>query len=279
MSFKERVDSHRADLNKSDLAIVDVLLSNPAGAALWRGEDVAARARVHPSAVTRTSKKLGYKGFLELRADLRDMHSDFLAGNLGTLKPRAATMCDGSTLGTMVQPEIDNFTLIPKNVKQRDIDAAADLIMESERIYIYGRSDSALLSEMYYRRLGRFGLAVHDLTDLTAHENAEAVLTMTGKDVLVVFEFRKASKQLRHLLAHAEKVGARILLVTDNLQILSPIPDIVLASPRGARDGWLSMSVPLMIANSVIVTIGERYEERVKEYQDRLDRLKRVFGA
>lgn len=102
---------------------------------------------------------------------------------------------------------------------------------------------------------------------------------MTGKDVLIVFEFRKASKQLRHLLAHAEKVGARILLVTDNLQILSPIPDIVLASPRGARDGWLSMSVPLMIANSVIVTIGERYEERVKEYQDRLDRLKRVFGA
>lgn len=34
-----------------------------------------------------------------------------------------------------------------------------------------------------------------------------------------------------------------------------------------------------MIANSVIVTIGERYAERVKEYQDRLDRLKRVFEA
>lgn len=279
MTFKERVEERRADLNKSDNAIVDVLLSNPAEAALWRGEDVAARARVHPSAVTRTSKKLGYKGFLELRADLREMHKDFLAGTADQPVDAIEVVNDGTILGNLVAGELKNIQSIPGSIRQRDLDDAVELMVAAKTVFYFGQGMATHLADQMDRRFRAYGFSSINLAGMSAHELAEHVVTMQANDVLVVYAFRKASKQLRQLLSHASDTNCRVIVITDNLQILSPIPNVVLASTRGAKDEFNSMLVPLLISDALALTLEGRYADRARPAIEKLDTLYRHFDA
>lgn len=277
MSFKKRVEEHRTELNKSDRAIVEILLSNPAEAALWRSEDVAARAQVHPSAVTRTSKKLGYKGFLELRADLRDMHNDFIASAGEAVVEHVEVAHDGTVLGKLISNEIATIQEVSKTVEQSQLDLAADIIVNAHRAFVFGRGNATVLSELMGRRLRRFGAEVTDLGGKNQRDIAENLVRLSPDDVIIIFEFHKASKQLRQLLVHAAGVGCKLIVITDSLQILSPIPDVVLSASRGERDMFHSSTVPMMLLNAIILTMEDRYRDRVMKSAERLDNLLRAL--
>lgn len=273
MSFQERVDAHRAEFNKSDVAIVDVLLSNPAEAALWRGEDVASRARVHPSAVTRTSKKLGYKGFLELRADLREMHNEFISGAGERVRSGVAAAKATTILEDLISKEVSFIQQVADNVKTRDIELAADLLIGARKVYVYGRGASTAVSDLAQRRLRRYGLDIENIGGLTTVDTAEHLLVMNDQDVILVFAFRKAVKQLRQVFAHADRVGAKIILITDTMQILSPRPAVTLASPRGEKNEFHTSNVPVLLFNSILLTMADRHPEHVYPYLDQFDTI------
>ncbi|MDP9805730.1 DNA-binding MurR/RpiR family transcriptional regulator [Trueperella bonasi] len=70
LSFRGIVNKHRQNLSDADLAIANEILSRPAEAPLWRGEEVAKRVNLHPAAATRCAHALGFKGYIELPAEL-----------------------------------------------------------------------------------------------------------------------------------------------------------------------------------------------------------------
>ena len=132
---------------------MDVLLSRPQEAALWRGEDVAAKAGVHGSAVTRTAKKLGYKGYLELRQELRMLHDQYLAAEQSSGRRGFRNDAGQTILGRLVTQEMDSLSAASSSVDQHSVNKAADLVMNARDIYIYGRGNSIPLCDQTERRL------------------------------------------------------------------------------------------------------------------------------
>ncbi|QRP60734.1 MurR/RpiR family transcriptional regulator [Corynebacterium sp. FDAARGOS 1242] len=277
MNFQQRVERHRASLSRADEAVVDVILSRPQEAALWRGEDVAAKAGVHGSAVTRTAKKLGYKGYLELRQELRRMHDQYLAAEHSNGRRAFRNEAGQTVLGQLVSKEMDSLSAASGSVDQHSINRAADLVMNARDIYIYGRGNSIPLCDQTERRFRRLGRSVHDLSGETDHDMAEQLLRMGEPDLLVVFAFRRSTRPLRQLLNYAEAVNCKVLLITDDLRVVHPVPVVTLAAPRGDEGTFTTLSVPMLMLNAIVLSIQRRYEHDVAPFQQKLKNILEGF--
>ena len=273
MNFQQRVERHRSELSRADEAVVDVLLSRPQEAALWRGEDVAAKAGVHGSAVTRTAKKLGYKGYLELRQELRMLHDQYLAAEQSSGRRGFRNDAGQTILGRLVTQEMDSLSGASSSIDQHSVNKAADLVMNARDIYIYGRGNSIPLCDQAERRLRCLGRSVRGLAGETDQDIAEQLLLMGDRDLLIVFAFRRSTRSLRQLLNYAESVNCKVVLITDDLRIVHPVPVVTLAAPRGDEGSFTTLSVPMLMLNAIVLSILQRYEHDVQPYRDKLQNI------
>ena len=252
---------------------MDVLLSRPQEAALWRGEDVAAKAGVHGSAVTRTAKKLGYKGYLELRQELRMLHDQYLAAEQSSGRRGFRNDAGQTILGRLVTQEMDSLSAASSSIDQHSANKAADLVMNARDIYIYGRGNSIPLCDQAERRLRCLGRSVRGLAGETDQDIAEQLLLMGDRDLLIVFAFRRSTRSLRQLLNYAESVNCKVVLITDDLRIVHPVPVVTLAAPRGDEGSFTTLSVPMLMLNAIVLSIFQRYEHDVQPYRDKLQNI------
>lgn len=276
MRFQERIDATRDRLTKSDRALLDEILAHPADAPLWRGEEVAGRVGVHPSAATRLAQRLGYQGYLELREALRVDLAERLAGAGDRFRAELRDRTDGGVLDGLLASELESLAAVGRHVTQAQIDEAADRLVAARRVYVFARGNSSVLADLMDRRLRRFGLAPVGLHG-SGREIAERILPMAEGDLVLAFAFRRSPRILTDLFAHAGSVGAETVLVTDVLHTLDPAPTAVLSAPRGRREGFSSLAVPMLIANAIVLTIAQRHPDTTLPALDRLDDLLAVF--
>ena len=276
MSFHERIDEARGRLTRTDRALLDEILGHPADSPLWRGEEVAGRAGVHPAAATRLAQRLGYQGYPQLRDALRADLGHGLTGAGDRFRAELREHRDQGVLDSLLASELDSLAAVSRHVTQDQIDGAADAIIGARRVFVFARGNSTVLADLLDRRLRRFGLQPVCLSG-SGREVAERILSMGEGDLLVAFAFRRPPRNLTDLLAHCGRVGAGSLLVTDTLHTLDPSPARILAAPRGTQEGFASLAVPMMIANAIVLTIAQRHPDTALPALDRLDGLLAEF--
>ncbi|WIM72649.1 hypothetical protein QP028_01460 [Corynebacterium suedekumii] len=84
---------------------------------------------------------------------------------------------------------------------------------------------------------------------------------------------RRSPQHLASVLDHADRVGARIILITDTLHSHGVTPTLVLAAPRGHQEGFASLTVPMTVTNAVVLTMAARHSDTILPALDRLDGL------
>lgn len=278
MSFKNRVEECLAALTNSDIMLVNELKSHPVDAALWKGEDVARRVGVHPSAATRLAQRLGYRGYLELRDDLRADREDLLTGSGAgdRFRNELEEVGDTTILDALLTSEVDSLSMLRKHVSQGQIDQAADALIKARRIHVFARGNAGVLADLLIRRMRRFSIPTVELNGDT-RDLAEKSLLIGAGDIVVVFAFRKAPAPLHTLLKSARGAGAKTILFTDTLHMLTPAPDLIVSAPRGHTDGFSSLTVPMAVTNAVVLTVAARHADSVLPSLDRLDSLIDAF--
>jgi DNA-binding MurR/RpiR family transcriptional regulator len=76
-------------------------------------------------------------------------------------------------------------------------------------------------------------------------------------DVVIAFAFRREQAGLGAVLGHARAVGARSLLIADTVvHTLKTSADLSLAAPRGQDEEFLTLTVPMLIANALVLTLA-----------------------
>ncbi|WP_193103331.1 MurR/RpiR family transcriptional regulator [Brachybacterium sp. FME24] len=276
MTFTDRVQEQRSRLTQGDRTLLDEILAHPSEAPLWRGEDLARRAGVHPAAATRLAQRLGYGGYLQLREDLRADHNRRLLGSGDRFRTERRDRGEQGTLDALVDSELHSLAAIARHVEQRQIDDAADRIVAARRVFVFGRGNATILAELLDRRLRRFGIPTVNLTG-SGRDVAERIVPMQEDDLLLAVAFRRAPRDLGPLLGHTRAVGATSLLVTDTLHLLEPAPSVVLSAPRGDQQGFASLAVPMTIVNAIVLASAQRHPDVTLPALDRLDDLLTTF--
>lgn len=262
---------HGDRLTETDRRIVSAMRERPHETAFARAAELTGPLGLHESAATRLAQRLGFDGYPQLRDALR---TDYLGGDgpAQRVRNRVERADETDLLAGFLAEEIETLRAVSMHVTQTELDAAASDVLAARRVHLHGQGNAVVLVEQLARRLTRFGLDVVTLTG-SRRDVAERAAGLGPDDLLLALAFRRPPGTLLPLLALVARVGARSVLLTDTLVSLSPRPDVTLAAPRGAGHDFHTLTVPMAIANALVLTIARSAPERTSRSLDRVELL------
>ncbi len=278
MSLNELVARIDDRLTVADRRLVDVLLANPRDAVFLSANEIAQRAGVNPATAVRFARKLGFGGYPELRATLRQ---DLLGVSEAAerMRQRIRRVARGSVLKTFVESEIHNLGRLLEQVADADIQPAARAVMRASQIFLFAVGHAGALAHLLDSRLGRAGYQTRIMKHVSRDMAAE-LLQARARDVFILFAFNEVHPLVAKIAAHARTAGAICILVTDiPAQPVRPVPDIVLAATRGGDGDPRSLSVPMAICNALVLHLSRLNQRKTLLNLERLDKLRRKLDA
>lgn len=271
-SFRSVVTTCEGRLTASEESLVQEILASPTEAALLTATELSGRVGVHPATVVRLAQKLGFEGYLELRATLRADIIPF-SEPARRVQQRLAQTEGGMVLEALVQSEQEALAALPKHVSQDELDRAAHLLIKAEHVYLFAQGHATSLADLMDRRLRRSGFRTVDLR-FRRRDLAEHLLTLSEQDVVLCFSFHQQPPGLVPVLKYAREVKAKTVLVSDLTgALVRPQPDLVLAAPRGYEEAFQTLTVPMTICNALVLSVAKLDNGRSVEALERLGLL------
>jgi DNA-binding MurR/RpiR family transcriptional regulator len=179
----------------------------------------------------------------------------------------------------VISSEIDALSAIPRQVSQTQIEAAVRLLLGARRIVVFGTSHAGVLATLLARRLIRSGYHAHALQHVD-WEAADGLLGIGQGDVLIAFQFWRATKSLTTLAGVVKARGGHVILISDGpARLVEPKPDVVLAALRGGRGESQSLAAPMILANVLVLELSRNDGGRSLRSLDDLGRLRDALDA
>jgi len=273
--FRRRLEDSLPGLTKSEQRISSYLLANYDEAAFLSAADLAQRLNVSEATVVRFAQAIGYKGFRELRSCLQGLFRD-KATPASRLQRKLGELASsqGHVLTKVIDMEVQYLTEVAHSIDPADFDRAVELLLDAQRIFVFGSGPSGTLAELAELRLRRLGIMTVALTESGRHLLEKLQLLQKG-DAVLATGFNYLRPELLAVLDHAAATGCRSVLVSDTLgPALRDKVDVVLAARRGPVSTFHSLTVPMAILNALILAVAMARPEESLAALDRLQQLR-----
>lgn len=272
MGFKAVVASSTVQLSASEERVMNVLMGDDMSGI--PAAEVADRAKTHESTVVRLAKKLGYRGYPDLRNDLRKDETQIQEDHGGIMRGDT-----GYDLSAFVADEIVALKRLPHFVSQEDLDAAARTLHESRTIYLFSRDDEKPTRDLMARRLRRLGLTIVTL-GTAPKDLAERFVSFDENSTLIGFALREAPVQLSALVSEAARRGGRSILISDVPGYhFRPSPDHLITARRGDDGEYRTQLIPVLLAYALQLAVFHLDPARYRAARDGIEDLTRLLGG
>ena len=213
--YESLVREHYATLSPAHRRVADYLLADGRRAALEPIATVAKNLRTSESTVVRFAQTLGYKGYPELRDQLRER---FLA-TATSLDRLAASGADakarGATLERVLAEDADSIMRTLAQIPPASFDAVVDAVVSARRTYVVGFRGSAGIALVLGMGL-RIFLPETRVVAVNVGDTPEELLSLRKHDVLVVISYLRYAGQTLEILRFAHEAGAKTVAITDS---------------------------------------------------------------
>ncbi len=258
MTIKQRILALGDELTAAERKIAAAVLADYPFGGLEAIQVLAARADVSAPSVTRFVAKLGCAGYQEMQRRLIEELKEGARSPLDLKATRAASPARGF-LPDYLSRVRDKLAEAAAEVPEETFEAVCALIADPKRsVFVMGGRVSDALARFLAinLRLVRKGVQ-HIPADPEVWP--DYLQTMTARDVLVLFDFRRYQPSLMRFAETAARSGRpQIVLVTDPW--LSPVARLstrVMALPIAAGTAWDTLVVPMALIEALIVKICE----------------------
>jgi DNA-binding MurR/RpiR family transcriptional regulator len=236
-------------LSPGQRRVIDRLLADTRLGAVISAAELAREAGVSESTVTRAAQGLGFAGYPDLQARLRERFLDPAAvperveaglADLGDTPEAAA-------LRVMLE-DAESIRATAEDLHPETIRAAVDRLVAARRVYVFGSRGSYALATILALGLRLVLPDVH-LLNQTAGDLADQLVPLSADDALVVISFRRVDRVTLAVLRHAARTGAARLALTDGLSNpIARLADLALL----ARVGPLRLLPPYAPGASLV---------------------------
>ncbi len=217
------IHQRTADLTRAERRVARTLFASNLMAGFDTVAGLAARSGVSGPTVLRFANKIGFAGYADFQ---RALESDVAARidsplrlyGRGPSEQRRDHVLDiaGDSFGQSIEA---TFANLPRS----EFDAVVELLADRRRtVYTSGGRFTQACAEMLHAHLYQLRPRARVIA-FTPQGRADALLDLTRRDVVVVFDVRRYQKDTIALAEAASRRGATIVLVTDPW--LSPIAD------------------------------------------------------
>jgi DNA-binding MurR/RpiR family transcriptional regulator len=263
-----------ASLTPGESQVATFMAANPGLVAVSSTAELGNLTATSDATVVRTTKKLGYRSFRELRRAALVMsgrHRDpskVLDDQLGQISSSrsGARRVFRDTAELLVQFEED-----------LDLDSwnrAVTAMTGAARVVTYGIGPSGCAADYLSISLKRAGLRSASMT-AAGFALADHLLDLADNDVIVVFATLRRFREIDVVLDHAAKVGATTILVSETLgEALADRVDIVLATPpttNGTSDGVVMATI---VARALELAVAAQDQASAVQSMERLNTLR-----
>ncbi len=275
--FRRRLQGRFPHLTKSQRRMATYLLAHYDEAAFLHAADLARRLNVSEATVVRCARAIGFGGFPQLRRSLQDLFRSRVTPAT-RLQRKLADLRDGHVLLKTVDMELRYLSEVPQSVPPADFDRAVEILLRARRVFAFGLGPARILPELLELRLRRFGVLTISMPE-SGRDLLEKLALLEAHDAVVATAFFRVTPELVTALDHARTTGCRTVLITDTLGLaLRGKADVILAARRGPISTFHSLTVPMAIANALILAVAMARPRETIASLNRLQRLRAASG-
>jgi DNA-binding MurR/RpiR family transcriptional regulator len=276
MTVSAQIDAHLPALTPAERRVAAVVADDPEAVAFGTVADVARRAGASGATVVRLAAKLGFEGFVELQAAVRDE----MARRLRPASERIRRPAAGDVLGTALATEMANVAGTLEGVDPAAFDDAVRLLSRgSGRVLVLSGDASSGLAALFADELSMLRPGVVRASGSEVRV-ARLLADIGPSDVVVVIDLARYDRAVLDAAGRAAGRGAALVALTDSA--LSPLASAAAvsftASVTGA--GPFDSHVGLLaLANALLAGVAARLRRSATDRLDEVEAAWRTAAA
>ena len=258
--------------SKAQKKIGSYLLANYTAAAGMTAARLAEAVGTSESTVVRYAAELGYRGYPELQAALKES----IRGTMTSLQrmelSRAST--GGEAFARSMRADMENIKRTLAETDAQTFDCIAERLVSARRVYIVGTRSTAALAMFLDFYLAQLLDNVHLLQTATGGEFFDQLLSVDERDVVIGISFPRSSRRTVNALDFSHKRNAYVCAVTDSPRSpLSTLADTVVYA-HNENDGFVdSLVAPMAVLNALIAAVAAKHPAECAARLSRLEQL------
>lgn len=278
-TISDRIQQSMDNLTRAERQLALSILQNYPASGLGTLNALAKNADVSVPTVARMVQKLGFQGFPEFQAELREELSDKVKTPIAKHDTWAEAVPSEHILNQFTNAVIENIRLTLSQIDPAAFDRACRLIGDQNRhLYIVGGRVTHTLAEYLFMHMQ---VIRPNLTHVPSSSNTwpHYLLNAAEGDVFVIFDVRRYENNTLKLAEMAAQRGAKIILMTD--QWRSPVhqlAEVCLCSRIEVPSAWDSATTIMLLIETMISSIQslnwESTKTRVENLEDMFDQTK-----
>jgi DNA-binding MurR/RpiR family transcriptional regulator len=240
--------------------IADFALRQPQELAFHTVADIAARAKVTPSALVRFAQALGFAGFSDLqavfRAHARERWPDYDA-RLEALRDGTAADGPAALLHGFVEAGLASLDRLRGSLDGSALTAAVHALASADSIFLVASRRAFPITAYLAYALRRLGTRC-ELADHTGGLAPEQVALLTPRDALLAISFTPYAPATVDLAATAHRRGVPVVAITDSpFSPLTELATVWLEVAEADHLGFRSLAASLALATTLAVAVGQ----------------------
>ena len=257
------------------------ILEHPGEVATLSMRQVAARAGVPWSTLTRLARAAGFGTYSEFRDVYRDSINNASAARphrAGQLQVAVSEADIGHTLDTFRQVTLLNVTTLFDEIDTDALDRAVRALTKARSVLVAGTQESHSLAN-YFHCVAAMGFRNWHL--VTRHNGAYTHLfeSLTDADVVVGISFKPWAADTVGVVRRARESGARVIGITDRrTSPLASCSHDILIIPIQSPSFFQSYVATTALIEILLGMLVARGGPAVVENIDRLERCRREMG-
>ena len=252
MDYLIKINQRIDEFTPSDKKIADFIINNPKQTVGSNTSELATMTETSQSAIIRFVKKIGYKGYIDLKLDI----AGSLEADSELLKDEV--IAGGDYIESIISKSKNNvssavektFALIDKEIIKR----AVDEIDKANSVYLAGVGSSGLICEDFLYKLQRAGKKAYYQRD--AHTNLSLITNISNEDILVSISYSGNTEEVIIASEFAKEIGANVICISkSSASSLAHIADELLLIPeieKEMRFGAISSRLSSQIITDIL---------------------------
>lgn len=274
--LRTAVRDHWETLSASERAVAQYLASAPVEQLLFASAaELGTASGTSNATVVRALQRLGYAGLPALKRELASGFTSAVAPEV-RLKQRIAHVgrdLDG-IWGEVIDEARDRIEQTRRLTEPEVLRAAVTALADAGEIHCFGIAASEPAARHLALALGRIGRRSR-FAGATGFAFADHLLALRQGDAVVIFQPGRALTELAVLVERARAVGARVVLVTDELgEEFGDRVDAVLTAPHTPTGITSEALTALVVADVLLLALTALDETRAVDTSHQLTVLR-----
>lgn len=266
------------DLSVGQRRAIDRLLSDGRYGAVVSAAELASDAGVSEATVTRAAQALGFEGFPDLRARLRDRLIRPVSDRLDRSTASATDAPEVVALRVLIE-DSDDIRATAEDLSPDVLRAALETLASARRTYVFAARGSHGLATIF--AIGaRLVLPDVRLLSQAAGDLPDQLIGMTADDTLIAFSFRRLDVITVKVLEVSKRQGASTIAVTDVVSNeATRVADVALSVRLGRLRLQPSFAPGASVVNALLTALALRLGPDNRERLRQAEALWQEFGT